>query len=373
MIENNKNISFWSRDELTSTDIVIVGAGIVGVSTAISIVEQMPDRKVHIVDKGTGKLGASVRNAGFACFGSVSEIIDDIEQYGEKSALDTIKMRWQGLSLLRERVGDETMDYKAVGGYELFDDIELKEKCFTIIDQLNEMIAPLVGFDECYINEKTNLGQTIKNQLEGVLHPVKMLSKLKHLAMIKGVVFHYGIEVTNVDSNNQCLETNVSKIYYNDCVVTINAWTSKLLPDYVVNPARNHVLVTNQLDSCPVEGAFHMDRGYVYFRNIENRLLIGGARNIDLFNEETYDQDHFNEKIVMRLKSIINEQILKGISYKIDYQWTGLLGVSGDKMPVIEKISNGLYLAVKMGGMGVAIGSYVGKAISKVVFENSKN
>ena len=31
--------------------------------------------------------------------------------------------------------------------------------------------------------------------------------------------------------------------------------------------------------SC-LKGAFHYDEGYVYFRNIDNRVLLGGGRNL---------------------------------------------------------------------------------------------
>jgi hypothetical protein len=37
----------------------------------------------------------------------------------EKEMLDLVKMRWEGLGILRNRLGDDIIDYQGLGGYEL--------------------------------------------------------------------------------------------------------------------------------------------------------------------------------------------------------------------------------------------------------------
>jgi hypothetical protein len=51
-------------------------------------------------------------------FGSISEIIDDLKSHTEQ--VISLKKRWLGLKLLRQRLGDDTINYKPFGGYELF-------------------------------------------------------------------------------------------------------------------------------------------------------------------------------------------------------------------------------------------------------------
>jgi hypothetical protein len=63
--------------------------------------------------------GASTKNAGFACFGSISEIIDDLKSHSEE-VYQLVTKRLEGLRLLRKRLGDEAIDFKPYGGYELF-------------------------------------------------------------------------------------------------------------------------------------------------------------------------------------------------------------------------------------------------------------
>ncbi|MBK7637250.1 MAG: hypothetical protein IPJ13_25425 [Saprospiraceae bacterium] len=48
-----------------------------------------------------------------------------------------------------------------------------------------------------------------------------------------------------------------------------NGFTAALFPELEVVPARNQVLITEKLDNNPLDSGYHMDKGYVYFRNYE--------------------------------------------------------------------------------------------------------
>ena len=75
-------LSFWEIESLISYDYIIVGGGITGLSTAISIKEKDASKNILIIERGVLPTGASTKNAGFACFGSMTELIDDMEQNG---------------------------------------------------------------------------------------------------------------------------------------------------------------------------------------------------------------------------------------------------------------------------------------------------
>ena len=59
--------SYWEQQSFTSYDYVIIGSGIVGLSTAIELKEKFPGATVLILERGLLPTGASSRNAGFAC------------------------------------------------------------------------------------------------------------------------------------------------------------------------------------------------------------------------------------------------------------------------------------------------------------------
>ena len=54
-----------------------------------------------------------------------------------------------------------------------------------------------------------------------------------------------------------------------------------------MQPARAQVLITKPIKNLQIKGTFHLDKGYYYFRNIDNRILFGGGRNLDFKTEET--------------------------------------------------------------------------------------
>ncbi len=353
--------------QLSNSDVVIVGAGIVGISTAISLKELNPNLKVLVLEKGRGHRGASVRNAGFACFGSISEILDDASNYGMEVALQSVKMRWKGLQLLRQRVGDINMNYMETGGFEVFNDPELQAKCLSSLPEINDLVGKIIDNDNCYSLFNGRYGITIKNAFEGILDPAMMIEALQRKAITMGVAISYGTAVESIDYHNHTIETSTGELPYNRLIIATNAWVSQILPEISVKPARNHVMITKPVANSPLNGGYHMDAGYVYFRNVDDRVLIGGGRNIDFSGESTFDTENYNTDILEYLKRILDETILPNIDYKIDMTWTGLMGVGGDKKPIIKKWKDKVWIAVKMGGMGVAIGSYVGSQVSSIV------
>ena len=81
------SISFWEQQWLKNTDILVIGSGIVGLQSARHLKLQWPHREVWVIDRAPVSLGASTRNAGFACFGSMGEILDDIESAKEAGTI----------------------------------------------------------------------------------------------------------------------------------------------------------------------------------------------------------------------------------------------------------------------------------------------
>ena len=83
-----------------------------------------------VLEKGLLPNGASTKNAGFGCFGSLSEIIDDLETHTEEEVFNLVQKRWEGLQLLRENLGDANIGFRQYGGYELFSNKDsLFDKC----------------------------------------------------------------------------------------------------------------------------------------------------------------------------------------------------------------------------------------------------
>lgn len=370
------NYSFWEKYLIESpTDITIIGAGIVGLSTAISIKEINPSLSVKILERSSSPNGASTKNAGFSCFGSVSELLDDIENSDVDTCMEIVKMRFQGLQQLKSRIPLQTMQYQHVGGTELLkkDDEASIERFITQLPYLNQLISDNLGIQACYhIKENLSLpafhSKAIFNQYEGILNPVKMMYHLYQIAIGKGIHVHYGIDIQALDVPNHTLQANeVLKIQYKKLILCTNGFTKRLLPNLEVIPARNQVLITHPLPDNPLNSGYHFDRGYIYFRAYEGRILLGGGRNIDLEGEAT---DHFghSDKIRNHLLNTLNEIYPNGSNY-VHSWWSGIMGIGASKMPITKWVDDDILTGVRLGGMGVAIGSYLGNSLANMVIQ----
>lgn len=81
---------------------------------------------------------------------------------------------------------------------------------------------------------------------------------------------------------------------------------------------------------------------------------------MDLRGEMT---DHFGTTSLIREKllSLLDEMIAPGLHAEPERWWSGIMGVGETKRPIVQKLHPRLTVAVRMGGMGVAIGTQVGE------------
>lgn len=92
----NNLLSYWEKTTFFDFDIIIVGSGIVGLNAAIHLKESAPKLKIAILERGFLPSGASTKNAGFACFGSISELIEQESICGTDALAELIEKRWKG-------------------------------------------------------------------------------------------------------------------------------------------------------------------------------------------------------------------------------------------------------------------------------------
>ena len=363
--------SFWENQTyFNDLDLIVIGSGIVGLSTAISFKEKHKHAKILILEKGVLPYGASTKNAGFACFGSVSELLSDLKKNDENTVWQTVEMRIKGLELLKKRLGEKQIDFKEYGGYELFDQQTRFDECCDVINDFNKTIKPYTKINNTYSieNKKINDFQfksikgLILNKKEGQIDTGKMMYNLIQYAQQKEILILNSIEVTKLTDNNNYVnvDSSIGKLQAKQVVVATNGFANQLLKLNDIKPARAQVLITKPIENLKIKGTFHYDEGFYYFRNIGKRLLFGGGRNLD-FETETSTDFTLNPKIHKHLDKLLKTVILPNTSYEIEKRWCGIMGVGDEKKPIVKKVSTNVVCAVRMGGMGVAIGSLVGK------------
>lgn len=362
----NMSYSFWENDSfIKEYDLVVVGAGITGCSAVLSVLEKYPDWKVLLLERGFYPSGASSRNAGFSCFGSVSELLDDLKHTPAEKVKELVSRRYRGLQLLRNTVPEQEIDYEFCGGFELFRDASEYEKCTDALEMFNEWLFDISGEKQVYKAVEKNGYKVIHNRLEGYLHSGKLVRWLHKKVADAGAELRWNCEVGAVSSGKVVLKSG-AEIAAGRILLATNGFSREITEQSGVRPARGLVMVTNELETMPWLGAWHYDKGFVYFRNLGKRLLIGGGRNQDISGEET-TEDAVNPVIKAYLIDFMRETLRLDGNWTIDFEWTGIMGFGEGKGPSCREIEVGVWIAAGLGGMGVALGMQFGKDVAKEI------
>ncbi|RYF82221.1 MAG: FAD-binding oxidoreductase, partial [Chitinophagaceae bacterium] len=296
------DISIWEKETFfAQQDVIIVGSGFVGLWSAFYLKKKNPKIKVTIVDRGITPIGASTRNAGFACFGSLSELVWDAQTMGTDNMLELVEMRFKGLERIQKYFGKKDIGFEMCGGYELYEEgIITSEKLQENIAYLNSLLKPITDSKKTYrlADEKISdfgFGKTkhiVKNNQEGYLHSGKLVEALLHKVQGMGVNVLNAVEINAVenDGNRIALRSNLPfSLTASKVLFCTNAFTRNLISELDIVPARGQVLLTSPIKHLPFKGTFHSDEGFYYFRNLEDRVLLGGARNKAFADESTTD------------------------------------------------------------------------------------
>jgi len=191
-----------------------------------------------------------------------------------------------------------------------------------------------------------------------------MLRAWRELCTENNVEIHFGAEA-KLDSDFKGVFIQNHYILSHQIAVCTNGLTSKLGLNIDVKPARNLILLTKRLPSLDLESTYHHQKGYFYFRKIHERLLIGGGRHL-FENEEFSSEFMVNEKIKSHLLAYLKHHF--GIDHnQIEHEWTGIMGVSKSKNALVKRLNSNLICGVRLGGMGIAIGSLVGKKTAELL------
>lgn len=377
-IPEGMQASYWDAKSQLEQDYIIVGAGIIGLSTAVSMKQVEPHARVLVLESGVLPAGASSRNAGFACFGSLTEILDDIAVMGTAQALAQVKDRWEGLALLRSSLGDEAIGFSQSGNYELVSEDLLPQ--LERLEEVNDLLRPIFGEDvfvrvdekiEEFGFSKEYVSALVLNRFEGQIDSGKMMEALRKKAQGLGVVIRYGSQAERPRNTADGLEVPVKNNKENTLLfhakavaICVNGFTNDLLPEFKIIPGRGQIFVTAPLEKPLLfKAPFHIGKGFWYFRALpDNRILLGGGRNLNFLGEATTELTTTSE-IMGPLKEILKQVIVPGQDPQIDYAWAGVMGFSPDHLPRVESVSGQPRLVIGFGcnGMGVARGFHTGQ------------
>ena len=370
----NSTNSIWEDESIfCKNDFLIIGGGLAGLWCAYELQLKYNQARILIIERGIIPSGASTRNAGFACFGSPTEMIYDAAVMGDDKMWSTVEMRYKGIRKIRKVFGDAVIDYDPCGGFECLKN-EQAAQVHERLSWLNKGMQAITGKEESFnwSNEKLDrfglkgFDKMIENDLEGGLHSGKLVFALQQYLQSKGVLFFSGMEVMRVekDTNHYRVITTSNQTFTSTSLLyCTNAFSQHLLTGLVVTPARGQVIVTSPIEDLKLNGTFHYDEGYYYFRNVGNRVLLGGARNKSFDTEKTTELT-ITPTIQDELLRFLSEHILPGKAFSITHKWSGIMGFTANKEPIVEKVDDNAYAVIACNGMGVALTPIIAEKVA---------
>ena len=370
-------VSIWEQSSFLSYDVIVIGAGLTGLSTAASLKEARPGLSVLVLERGTLPSGASTKNAGFACFGSVSELAQDQKSLGDEGMVSLVERRYAGLQKTIQRLGADRIRFEKKGGYELLN--PTNEHYMNHMDELNALLKPLFG-DKVFsiadpqlssfgFNQTSHL---LFNQFEGQVHTGQMMQALWAYCNELGIKILTGTSADRIYQSSQGHHIQAGDFTFQAKKVAVctNAFTKKLLPmSEEISPGRGMVMAIKPEKKLPFAGTFHYEEGYYYFRDLDDLLIFGGGRNLDIEGEQT-TAFGLNEMIKRKLLSDLEAIILPSTNYEVLLEWSGIMAFGPNKAPIVKETDEGVFVGVRLGGMGVALGSLVGDELSEMILSS---
>ncbi len=376
--------SFWLDSSSTTKaqefDVVIVGAGITGLSTAYWLEKEDPNLRIAIVEKNRIGFGASGRNAGFVTCGSVEHFNRMISKHGVDQALEIWKFSETNLSLLKEEIvqnDSEKIQFECTGAYSLaaqaneFDELK---KCSDIMTSLKIPTEIIEGNDIEKRLGAVNFVGGIKYLGDASTNPVALLQLMK--SKIKSPVFE-GVEVDSIQtsgSGDKVLKTDKGDFVCSMVVLALNGYSSQLHPYFKdkIYATRAQCLMTEAVPrfmEAPCYANFYLD----YFRQTPTgELLIGGFRQLEK-ETEIGTSDHITDVIQNSLHDFVKTYLPKLNQAKVTHRWSGIMGFSKDGEPMVGSIPEdpSIFFAGGYTGHGIGLAFNTSKILVDLIFGRS--
>lgn len=373
--------SFWldrtPSVEKKTFDVVIVGAGLTGLSTAYWLQKEDPTLKVAIIEKNRVAFGASGRNAGFVTCGSVEHFNRMISKHGLEQAVEIWKFSETNLQLLQQEIIQDQgakIQFEKKGAFSL----AAQETEFTELKKVSEVMTSLKipteiveGGDIEKRLGAVNFVGGIKYLGDASTNPVALLDLLR--SKIKAEIFESveAFKIDNLPDGTKILKTDKGDFETSMVVLALNGYSANLHPYFrdKIFPTRGQCLMTEAVPRFmegPCYANFYLD----YFRQIPTgELLIGGFRQIEKQTEVGYS-DHITDLIQESLHKFVVTYLPKLSEAKVTHRWGGVMGFSKDGEPMVGSIPDdpAIYFAGGYTGHGVGLAFNTGKTLVDLIF-----
>ena len=351
-----------------SADIIIVGGGVMGASTAYHLASRGQKNVLLLEKEEFFGLGATGRCAGGVRY-----------QFSTEINVELSKKSLPMLENFKEEIGQE-IGYQKCGylfaltrpeDVEYFrHNVNLQNKLGVETEWLSgeevRKILPLMRFDDA-------LAGTI-NRNDGLVDPNSVVMGYINSAMKLGAIAISNVEVTGVkvEKGEVCgLSTNKGDVFSRTIVNACGPWSGLLgelagvkLP---ITPLRRQMLTTSPFPQIPQEFPFVIDFAQSLYFHREGEGLLTGMSN----QEEIpgFDQNVDEEFELVNLEAAISRMPILEEARLVSH-WAGLYEVTPDAHPIFGSTPvKGFLVVTGFSGHGFMHGPISGKLMAEYILD----
>ena len=353
-------------------DVAIVGGGFSGVATAVELSER--GYKVVLLESNRIGWGASGRNGG-QIIGGYGQNPGAFRSTIGSEGVDIVEgMGVECVDIIKQRIEKYNIDCDLKWGY---CEVGLKKRHLKSYQQWAEDDPAMRLLDQDqikeYVNSELYLGGYYREDW-GHIQPLNLCIGEAKVAQSLGANIFENSQVTNITyGDNPVVTTQKGSVKAGHVILCGNAYMGKLVPylDARVLPATSCIIGTEPLSDEQLQQTMVRDVAVCdsrtaldYYRlSADKRLLFGGLSNYT-------GLEPTNAEAVMRNKMAKVFPSLKNV--KIDYSWSGRMGISVRRMPQIGRLKNSNILyASGYSGHGVAPTHMTGRLLAEAVDGNT--
>lgn len=366
-----------SLQENITADVVIIGGGISGVSTAIALTDQK--YSVVLLERDRLASGASGRNAGFLISGTVEYYHRAIDFIGHHAAKRFWELSEENHTVLAAWISEFEIqcDYQQRGSLVLANSPEEYEEQKKAVAALEtdhffaELIQPS-QITEWGLPKDRYCGG-FYSPADGAVNPVQLTQGLGRVAELNRIRIYEQSPVVNISETREGtvrIQTPDGVVESQVAILATNAYTPLLhnILEGKVIPVRGQMLATEPTDRL-VDVPCYANFGFDYFRQLPNgRLIIGGSRDVNPDAEVGYKEDP-TEAVQQELERYLHSIIGSGKLPAITHRWAGIMGFARDGLPILGRIPSrqNVYVVAGFTGHGMGIATRMAEIMAALV------
>jgi glycine/D-amino acid oxidase-like deaminating enzyme len=361
-------------------DVAVIGAGFTGLSAARTLAKRCA--KVAVLESETIGWGASSRNGGMVLTGMKLGVNKLISMYGRELTQRMYAASLATIDCVEQIVREEAIecDFSRCGHLE----VACKQKHFDDYARQAEVIAHEFDHQLRVVQKqdlRAEIGSTIYyggmvDEVSAGLNPARYVAGLALAASKAGAEIFEHTRVQKLERVSRdgdqgwSITTSRGMLWARDIFVATSGYTGAATPALRkrIIPIGSFIITTEILpevlahELSPRNRMIYDSKNYLYYYRLtpDRRMLFGGRAAF--FPE--------NDKTIRRSAEILRRGMIDVYPQlrdtKVEYVWGGTLDFAFDIMPHAGQI-DGLYYAVGYAGHGVAMATYQGQKMAKLI------